>query len=191
MTSIALYGGTFDPIHNGHLILAREAREHLALEKIVFLPARVSPHKLDRPPTDGHLRAEMIAAAIAGEEGFELDTRELHRSGPSYTIDTIREFLAEHPDVRFHYLIGEDSLPDLPKWKEAETIVSLVQFVVLARDTDGSQHDMPVITRRIEISSTEIRHRAANNLSLRYLLPEPVAAIIARHKLYRETEMTM
>jgi len=188
MASIALYGGTFDPIHNGHLILAREARERLALDKVVFLPARVSPHKLDRPPADGHRRAEMIAAAIAKEPDFELDTRELHREGPSFTVDTIREFLAEQPNVRFHYLIGEDSLADLSAWKEAETLVSLVQFVVLARSTNGSAHgclDMPIITRRIEISSTEIRRRVVNGLSVRYLVPESVAAIIERHKLYR------
>ena len=185
MKKIGLYGGTFDPIHNGHLILAREARERLALDKIVFLPARVSPHKLDRPPTDGHRRAEMIAAAITNETGFELDTRELHRSGPSFTVDTIREFLTEQPDVRFHYLIGEDSLADLPAWKEADTLVSLVQFVVLARDTGGSQPDMPVISRHIEISSTEIRRRVAGGLSVRYLVPEAVAAIIERDTLYR------
>jgi len=171
-------------------VLAREARELLGLDKIIFLPARISPHKLASPPTDGHRRAEMIAAAIVGEEGFELNTRELQREGVSSTVDTVREFLAEQPNVRFHYLIGEDSVGELHTWKDAEALVSLVQFVVLARGTGGTASvlgrcDVPVVARRIEISSTEIRRRVASGLSIRYLVPEAVAGIIARDGLYR------
>ena len=127
---------------------------------------------------------------ICVQEGFELDTRELQREGVSFTVDTVREFLAERPDVRFHYLIGADSVGELHTWKDAETLVSLVRFVVLARGVCDAAHlfggrEATVVARRIEISSTEIRRRVASGRSVRYLVPDAVAGIIEREGLYR------
>ncbi len=96
---IGLYGGSFDPIHNGHLILARDAMERLELDKVIFLPARISPHKLDRPPAPPEARCQMLSAAIAEEPRFEMDACEIEREGPSFTIDTVQSFRARHPQA--------------------------------------------------------------------------------------------
>ena len=190
---IGLYGGSFDPIHHGHLLLAREAMESLALDKILFLPARVSPYKIDTPPTDSVIRAEMIAAAICGEKGFEMDDRETRRQGPSYTIDTIREFRAERPDAKLYYLIGEDSLADLSGWRESEELCRLTEFVILPRANASAGEESlsrPVsshtLTTFISISSTEIRTRVEKGLSIRYFTPCSVMEIIRKYQLYKK-----
>lgn len=181
-----LFGGSFDPIHNGHLILAREARERLGLDRVIFIPARISPHKLDRTPAPAALRLEMVRAAIAGEEGFECDDLELRREGPSFTIDTVRELRGRFPADAFFYFIGADNLAQLHTWAEVATLRELVRFVVLDRHADGGEGgDFPRIGRRIEVSSTEVRNRVARGLSIRYLMPEAACDIIQRHGLYR------
>ncbi len=183
--SIGLYGGSFDPIHNGHLLLARDAKERLDLQKVVFLPAKISPHKLDRPPSPPESRLELLQAAVAGEPGFEIDGRELQREGPSFTIDTARAYRNENPGTRLYYFIGDDNLADLSTWKEIEELQTLVEFVVLSRTSSPIPINYPVISRRIEISSTEIRRRIARNLSVRYMCPMSVCELIQKNGLYR------
>ena len=184
LEKIGLFGGSFDPIHHGHLILARDAMESLGLDRVVFIPANVSPHKLAHPPTPAWLRCEMVEAAIAGESRFSIDASEAERMGPSYAVDTVRLMRQRFPKVEFFYFIGEDNVPALHTWREIETLKELASFVVLARGDLEPVEGFPVISRNIDISSTDIRNRIARGLSVRYLLPEAVCAILARHQLY-------
>jgi nicotinate-nucleotide adenylyltransferase len=183
---IGLYGGTFDPIHNGHLILARDALERLELSKVVFLPARISPHKLDRPPAPPDARCRMVAAAIAGEPQFEMSACEIKREGPSFTIDTVRGFQERFPEASLYYLIGDDNLTELETWKDIAILRQAAQFVVLSRAGMPFLSQFPTITRHIEISSTEIRSRVARGLSVRYMVPLPACELIAELGLYRD-----
>jgi nicotinate-nucleotide adenylyltransferase len=182
---IGLYGGSFDPIHNGHLILARDAVERLELDKVIFLPARISPHKLDRPPAPPEARCQMLAAAIADEPRFEMDACEIERDGPSFAIDTVQSFRSRHPDAKLYYFIGDDNLPELESWKESAKLREAAQFVVLSRAGMPFLSEFPTITRHIEISSTEIRKRVARGLSVHYMVPLPVCELIAKLGLYR------
>lgn len=188
MRKIGIYGGTFDPIHHGHLILAREALETLALDEIIFVPAAVSPHKLALPPTPAALRVEMLRAAIAGEERFCLDELELQRPPPSYTVETLEEFHRRAPEAELFYLLGSDNLPKLDTWHRAGELRRLAQLVVLHRGLAPVQCNLPLIARNIEISSTEIRKRVAAGQSIRYLVPRAVEEMILRRQLYRENK---
>lgn len=181
---IGLYGGSFDPVHHGHLILARDAMEVLGLDRVIFIPANVSPHKLAKPPAPAGLRCEMLAAAIHGEPRFSFDLCEIERHGPSFAIDTVRLMRQRLPQADFFYFIGEDNLADLHTWKDIDLLKQSVTFVVLARGTRPVESAFPVVSRRIDISSTDIRNRIARGLSVRYLLPEPVCEILASHQLY-------
>ena len=184
---IAIYGGAFDPVHHGHLILAREAREMLGLEKIIFVPAAVSPFK-ESPAASAKLRLSMLQAAIEGENAFVLDDCELRRPPPSYTIDTVEEIRRREFDSEIYYLIGEDNVPTLAKWHRFTELEKIVRFVVFDRTGAGTKHDYPSVHRRIDISATEIRKRVALGRSIRYLVPPAVEEIIRRSNLYRELE---
>lgn len=185
---LALYGGTFDPVHHGHLLLARDALEELQLDRVVFIPANLSPHKLATSPAPAALRREMLAAAIADEPGFALDDSELQLSGPSFTIDTVERVRAAYPDAAIFYLIGEDNVRDLPTWRRSEDLRRLVEFVVFGRGDAAGQATglFRTLNRRIDISATEIRRRVARGASIRYLVPEPVRSIITAHQLYQD-----
>jgi nicotinate-nucleotide adenylyltransferase len=182
---LGIYGGTFDPIHHAHLILAREALEHLGLERIVFVPAAVSPHKLGHLSAPAPLRLAMLKAAVAGEARFAVDDVELHRAPPSFTIDTIEELRRREPNAAFVYLIGSDNLPRLHTWHRFGELEKLVEFVVLARDSQPVER-YTTIRRLIDVSATEIRNRVATGRSIRYLVPRAVEEIIAREQLYKE-----
>ena len=184
---IGLYGGTFDPIHCAHLILAREAMEQLKLAKVVFVPAMVSPHKLEQESAPAALRLEMLQAAIACEAGFEIDELELHRPAPSFTIDTVEEFKRQDPTSQICYLIGSDNVARLNSWHRINEVRELVQFVVLDRGEGAPDSEFVTIHRSIEISATEIRMRVASGQSIRYLVPPAVEEIISRRKLYQES----
>ena len=186
---IGLFGGSFDPIHHGHLILARDAMEQLGLAKVIFIPANISPHKLDHPPAPAAARCEMVAAAIAGEPRFEMDTCEVEREGVSFAVDTVRRMIERHPATDFFYFIGEDNLAALHTWKEIEELRRLAPFVVLARGGTPANTEFPVITRHIDISSTDIRKRIAAGLPVRYLLPDTTCEIIQRLGLYRNERL--
>ncbi|MFM8982221.1 MAG: nicotinate-nucleotide adenylyltransferase [Spartobacteria bacterium] len=186
---IGLFGGSFDPIHHGHLILARDAMEQLGLAKVIFIPANISPHKLDHPPAPAAARCEMVAAAIAGEPRFEMDTCEVEREGVSFAVDTVRRMIERHPATDFFYFIGEDNLAALHTWKEIEELRRLAPFVVLARGGTPTETEFPVVTRHIDISSTDIRKRIAAGLPVRYLLPDTTCEIIQRLGLYRNERL--
>ena len=182
---IGIYGGAFDPVHHGHLILAREARETFGLEKIIFVPAAVSPLK-QSPAASAQMRLLMLQAAIEGENEFVLDDCELRRPPPSYTIDTVEEIRRREADAEIYYLIGEDNVSTLGKWHRFTELEKIVRFVVFDRTNTGTKHDYPSVHRRIDISATEIRKRVAAGQSIRYFVPRSVEEIIDRQKLYQE-----
>lgn len=187
MRRIGVYGGTFDPIHHAHLILAREALEELGLEQVIFVPAANSPHKLSETPTPAALRLEMLRAALAGDTHFALEEMELNRPPPSYTIDTIEELKRRGSSESIFFLIGSDNLPRLDTWHRINELRQLVQFVVLDRGMRASaSSNYPTIRRPIDISATNIRNRVATGRSIRYLVPPAVEEIIHRHRLYKE-----
>jgi len=185
LKKIGIYGGTFDPIHNGHLILARDACERLGLEKLMFVPARIAPHKR-APFASAGMRLAMVRAAVESETGLVVDDCELRRPPPSYTIDTIEEVRRCEPDSEIYYLIGEDNLPGLDRWRRFDELKKIVRFVVLDRTGGQATRDYPVIARKIDISATEIRKRVASGRSIRYLVPPSVEEIIRQNNLYRE-----
>lgn len=183
---LGIYGGTFDPIHNAHLILAREALEQLELERVVFVPAAVSPHKLEQHTAPAQLRLAMVRAAVERERGFEVDDVELRRSPPSFTIDTVVEYRRREPGADIFYFVGSDNLPRLHTWQRFHDLEKLVQFVILARDAKLTDERYTTIRRLIDVSATEIRNRVASGRSIRYLVPSSVEEIIRREQLYKD-----
>jgi len=186
LKKIAIYGGTFDPIHHAHLILARQAIEALGLVKVILVPAAISPLKKAAPVASGEVRLAMLQAAIKGEPEFEVDECELLRPPPSYTIDTVEEIRRRECDASIFCLIGEDNVEQLPRWHRFGELEKMVRFVVLDRSGRQPSHSYQLIHRRIDISATEIRRRVAQNESIRYLVPDSVEEMIQREKLYRE-----
>lgn len=186
MKKIAIYGGTFDPVHHAHLILARQAIETLGLAKVILVPAAISPLKKAAPVASGEVRLAMLRAAIKGEPEFELSECELLRAPPSYTIDTVEDIRRREPGATMYCLIGEDNVEQLPKWHRFAELERSVEFVVLDRSGKQPSHSYQLIHRRIDISATEIRRRVAQSESIRYLVPDAVGEIIQREKLYRE-----
>ena len=188
MKKIGIYGGTFDPIHHGHLILSRQACEQLQLDQLVFVPAALSPFKEHAPKASGEARLSMLRAAIAGQEDFVADDCELKRPPPSYSIDTVLQIREREPEANLFWLIGADNARELPKWRRFEDLRMLVQFVILDRGRAKKTPQVyPVVQRNIDISATEIRKRVASGRSIRYLVPQAVEEIIRREKLYRES----
>ena len=186
LKKIAIYGGTFDPIHHAHLILARQAIETLGLSKVILVPAAISPLKKSAPVASGELRLAMLRAAIKGEPKFEVDECELLRPPPSYTIETVEEIRRREGDASIYCLIGEDNVEQLPRWHRFAELEKMVRFVVLDRSGKQPSHSYQLIHRRLDISATEIRRRVAQNESIRYLVPDSVDEIIQREKSYRE-----
>ena len=186
LKKIAIYGGTFDPVHHAHLILARQAIETLGLHKVILVPAAISPLKKAAPVASGEVRLAMLQAAIKGEPEFEVNECELLRPPPSYTIDTVEEICRRESDATIYCLIGEDNVEQLPRWHRFAELEKMVRFVVLDRSGKQPSHAYQLIHRRIDISATEIRERVAQNESIRYLVPDLVEEIIQREKLYRE-----
>ena len=186
MKKIGIFGGSFDPIHNGHLILARDALERLQLDRLLFIPAARSPHKSGHKPAAADLRAEMIRAAIEGEPRFCLDELELARPAPSYTVDTIEALKRREPDSDFVFLIGEDNVAQLSSWHRFAELSKMVRFAVLDRSGLRTEHPYPAVRRHIDISATDIRNRVARGQSIRYLVPATVENLIRERQLYRE-----
>jgi nicotinate-nucleotide adenylyltransferase len=185
LKKIGIYGGTFDPIHHAHLILAREARESLGLEKVIFVPAAISPFK-DPPVASAEMRLSMLQAAIDGEPAFVTDDCELLRSPPSYAIDTVKQIRQREGDVQIYYLVGEDNIASLPRWHRFDELEKLVCFVALDRAGVEAKHSYQVVGHKIDISATDIRKRVASGQSIRYLVPLVVEKMIRRGNLYRE-----
>lgn len=196
---IGVLGGTFDPVHIGHLIVAEEARVRLGLERVLFVPARVSPHKLDEEPCDAEHRWRMVELAIAGNPHFEASRMELDRRGPSYTVDTLVALRKTFgPGCELHFIMGVDALEGLQRWRDPERILALARIVAVTRpghdlDVDALARALPGLPGRLEvlatlqigISATDLRERARRGLPIRYQVPEEVEAYIREHGLYR------
>ena len=198
MGHIGILGGTFNPPHMGHLVMAQEALDQLDLERVVLLPVAVPPHKEAREDPGGTVRVELCRLAVAGDEHLGVSTLEVDRGGASYTVDTLRELHELEPEHDLTFIVGGDMAQSLPAWREPEAILALAQLAVAEREGvrrediarrleplhDGGRvvfFDMP----RIDISSSDIRRRVAEGRPIRYLVPDAVAEAIAEHNLYR------
>ena len=183
------FGGTYDPIHLGHLICARAAAEAVGLPKVVLLPNRLSPHRVGHVAAPDADRLAMCRAAVAGNGGYAVDDRELNRPPPSFTADTVDDLRrAGASGGPVHWLIGADQLPALPRWHRIDHLLRHTRFVVMRRPGQAVATDLDVTvveTPLIEISATAIRRRVAAGRSVRYLVPEAVERIIRDRGLYR------
>ncbi len=186
---IGLFGGTFDPPHTGHLIAAQDALLLLGLDRVVFIPAALPPHKQTSDISPVQIRLALVRAAIAGDARFEVDDLEVRRGGPSYTVDTLREYLAARPGAELFLILGEDQYQELDTWREAEAVRSLARLAVMTRAgrviEQSREGITPLIVTRVDISATEIRRRVSALEPIRYLVPRPVENLIHEHRLYR------
>jgi len=186
---IGILGGTFNPVHIGHLILAEETREKLGLDKVIFVPAYLPPHKGNGEIIDASDRLAMVKAAIKGNKHFSVSNLEIKRKGRSYTIDTVREFRKKYPKDTLYFVIGSDLLNYLSEWKDLEDVTRLVRFIVATRPGYPLEKIPSYITtvsiRAVDISAFEVRRCIRERKSFRYLVPESVYRYIRRKKLYR------
>jgi len=186
---IGILGGTFNPIHIGHLILAEEAREKLGLDKIVFVPTNLAPHKDNSDIALAAHRMSMVKLAISDNPYFSVSDLEIKRDGRSYTIDTIKEFRIGHPRDDLYFIIGSDLLKYLEEWKDLDEIIKMVKFIVATRPGYALDqiptHISTLPIRAVDISGFEIRDAIREGKSFRYLVPESVFGYINKRKLYR------
>jgi nicotinate-nucleotide adenylyltransferase len=197
---LGILGGTFNPPHLGHLLCAQEAHDRLGLDLVLFMPVALAPHKAIDDDPGPEVRAELCAAAVEGDERFEVSTLEVERGGPSYTVDTLRELHARHPDDELTFIVGGDMALSLPTWREPEAILSLARLAVaerrgaMRREIERRLAVLPgALARldfldlpRVDISSTMVRRRVAAGRPIRYLVPERVMEEIAARRLYRK-----
>ncbi len=197
---LGLLGGTFDPIHFGHLLLAERCREECGLDRVWFVPSGQPPHKSADGISPGNQRAELVEFAIAGHPQFGVNRLELAREGRSFTVDTLREVHAEDPSRELFFLIGADSLADLPSWRNPPGIVELATIVAVNRG-DRPLPDLDAVRRTlgsaiadrirlvtmpgIDLSSTDIRRRVREGKSIRFMTPRPCEVYIQEHGLYQ------
>jgi nicotinate-nucleotide adenylyltransferase len=199
---VGIFGGTFDPVHTGHLLLAEQGREQGRLDEVWFVPAAHPPHKDEPALTRFDQRVEMLALAIAGNSAFRIEELEKERPGPSYTVDTLAELRRRHPSHEFLLLVGSDTLVDLPNWYHPLRVLEQAGLLVMARPgsavlTAGelrarlrAPESLPLRLQvvempQIDISSRDLRRRAAAGRSLRYFLPRAVECYIHEKRLYR------
>ena len=198
---IGIFGGTFDPVHLGHLIIAEQAREQAKLDRVWFVPSARPPHKMEKPISPFDRRAEMLQIAIAGQTNFHVETLEKERPGPSFTVDTLADLREQHPGDEFFLIVGADCLPDFAGWKEPLRILELATLLAAGRpgwtvwtaDQLASSMKLPDVTKvsiqaiqipLIEISSRDLRRRATEGRSLLYMVPRAVEVYIREKKLY-------
>ena len=199
MKRLGIMGGTFDPIHYGHLVAAEMARCQFELDKVLFIPTGKPPHKLGRETAAAALRLEMIEQSIRDNAAFDISTLELEREGPSYTVDTLRILSRSYPEHQLYFITGTDALLQIFSWRKSEEIMRLTEFIGVARPGfDVSDFFLKLKQEHSEdrsrihylevpalaISSTDIRLRMKNGQSIRYLLPEPARRIIMENGLY-------
>jgi nicotinate-nucleotide adenylyltransferase len=199
MGDIGILGGTFNPPHMGHLVMAQEALDQLDLDRVVLMPVAVPPHKEAREDPGAAARLELCRLAVAGDERFAVSSLEIDRGGASFTVDTLKELHDVEPQHDLTFIVGGDMAQSLPAWREPEAILALARLAVAEREGvrrediarrldslhDGSRvvfFDMP----RIDISSSSIRRRVAEGRPVRYLVPDAVAEAIAQQGLYRQ-----
>lgn len=197
---IGVIGGTFDPIHIGHLIVAEQVRTRLGLDQMIFVPAGMPPHKLDQIVTPAQQRFEMVQLAIADNPHFASSRIDMERLGPSYTVDTLRLLLDRWgAQTEIYFLMGSDSLIELPTWRQPDRLMRLCRIVAVGRPGYGV--DMAELDRLlpgaamlirlmdtpiIDISSTDIKRRVREGRSIRYMVPASVEQYICAHQLYRK-----
>jgi nicotinate-nucleotide adenylyltransferase len=184
---VGILGGTFNPPHLGHLIIANEVLYQLDLDEVRFMPAGSPPHKVIKGDTSGEQRKEMVREAIKDHPKFLLEPIELEKDGPSYTYETVKLLVEREPDTEFHFIIGGDMIAYLPKWHKIEELSQLIQFVGVKRpgyETESRYNVKMVEVPQIEISSTLIRDRIASGGTVTYLIPERVSDYIREEKLY-------
>jgi nicotinate-nucleotide adenylyltransferase len=198
---IGLIGGTFNPLHIGHLLLAQSAVETHDLAKVLFIPCGLPPHKNPVGLAAAGHRLAMLQAAIEDDLWFEATDIEIQRGGPSFAVDTVAELHALYPAAELHFIIGADTLTELHQWKNIYSLLALCRFVTFARpgfDLDRLRPDdlrlqapwaerllrNVTVGRRIDVSSSDIRHRLAEGMSIRYLVPRAVEMYVAEHGLY-------
>jgi nicotinate-nucleotide adenylyltransferase len=186
---LGIHGGTFDPVHLGHLLLARDALEQCCLDAVLFVPCAQSPHKRVKPHTTDQQRLSMLRHALKGEPRFWLTRCELERDAPSFAIDTTREIREAFPRAELYWLIGADQLPRLAEWDRWHELRQEAKFILLQRGPEAlPAGDATVLSlprpRRIDISATEIRHRVKSRQPIDHLVPAAVAAYIKRQGLY-------
>ena len=192
MSKVGIFGGTFDPIHLGHLITAQSVREIRKLEKIIFIPAFISPHKSDAKTSSAEDRLNMIKFAIDGIPFFDYSDLEIKKGGVSFTIDTLRELKNRYDELEF--IIGYDNIFSFHTWKDPDEIMKLARIIVLKRKSSHPpqfedkyyQQAIFVQTRGIEISATDLRDRVKKGLPINFLVPPKVMEYINNHKLYFE-----
>jgi nicotinate-nucleotide adenylyltransferase len=199
---IGVFGGTFDPIHLGHLIIAEQCREQASLDQVRFVPSARPPHKSERDISAFERRSDMIQLAIAGHPAFRVDELEKDRAGPSYTADTLAELHRANPGADLYLIIGSDCVPDLPGWHDPVRVVTQASLLVTARPgwaiwsveqlrealklTKDVALNMQIVSiPLIDIASRDLRRRVAEGSSIRYFVPGAVAAYIADKKMYR------
>jgi nicotinate-nucleotide adenylyltransferase len=195
---LGLFGGTFDPPHFGHLVVAQEVAEQLSLDRLLFLVAGLPPHKVGEKLSPPAIRLEMTRAAVEGNPLFDVSEVELMREGPTFTVDTLRQFRTAHPDAELFFLLGADQLVEFHEWQEPEAIAGLATLVAVRRNGVDPKQIPPVDlgsgkrlefispdVTRIDLSSSEVRARVREGRSIRYLVPESVRRIIRTHRLYR------
>lgn len=195
---VGIFGGTFDPIHIGHLIVAETIMDEFHLDKVVFIPAAVPPHKLDKQISPAKHRYMMTMLATCSNPRFQVSDMEMHRQGPSYSRDTLAQLLEEHGrDTEFYFIVGADSVENLHTWNRIDELLTMCHFIGASRP--GCMPDMEKIAQRfgplaekihcletpeLEISSTEIRHRVGQKRTIRYIVSETVEQYIYKEKLY-------
>ncbi len=187
---LGILGGSFDPVHIGHLLVARAAREELRLERMFFVPAAQSPFKPDRQPTLAGERLRLLRLALAGDTDCEVDDQEIRRGGVSYTVETVRDYARRFPGADLFYLIGADNVEHLPKWRESAELARLARFAAVPRPGEPevrfptpfrgeTLHGFP-----FAVSSSDIRKRVKAGASIEHLVPPAVAEAIRNNRLY-------
>ena len=187
---IGLFGGSFDPVHLGHLLVAQAAREEAGLERVYFIPAAQSPFKPESKPTPAAERLRLLRLALAGKSHYEIDEQEITRGGVSYSIDTVRDYSRRFPKAELYYLIGADHVPSLGKWREAAELAKLVEFVAIPRPGQAEvSFAAPFRGRTLKgfplgVSASEIRARVKARLPIDHLVAPTVAEAIRNYHLY-------
>ena len=187
MTKVGILGGTFDPPHYGHLLIANEVLSELNLDEIWFMPNQEPPHKKKSNSVENTDRLQMLELSIEGNSAFKIEKIELERSGPSFTVDTMKILNERFPNHQFYFIIGADMIEYLPKWHKIDELMELVQFVGVQRPEYSSKTNYPIHYVDIpafEVSSSMVRERVQQGKSVRYLLPEPVIDFIREKHLY-------
>lgn len=190
MQRIGLYGGSFDPIHTGHVLVGQAAIEELQLTRLFFIPAARSPFKPDQQPAPCEQRLAMVRLALAGRVDCEVDDVEIQRGGTSFTVDTVRYFAQRFPKTKLFYLIGADNVAALPKWRSPEELADLADFLVIPRPGE-TPVPIPAPFRGqylkgfpFGVSASQIRARVKAGQTVEYLVPAPVAEAIRNNRLY-------